>query len=128
RGYHVLFALAARALLCWGPVLEVPTRGGERAQTREQRLVRVEDWVRDAATPADPLTELFVRYIDGHGPASVRDFAWWSGLPLGMARQAAETGAARVQEMDTEGERLFAARSVPAATADAPTVVALPPF
>ncbi len=38
-----------------------------------------EDGATDAARPADPRVELFVRYVDGHGPATAADFARWSG-------------------------------------------------
>ena len=30
--------------------------------------------------------ELATRYFTGHGPATVQDFAWWSGLPAADAR------------------------------------------
>ena len=34
----------------------------------------------------DSLAELARRYFTSHGPAQLRDFAWWSGLPVGDAR------------------------------------------
>ncbi|MGG1909085.1 crosslink repair DNA glycosylase YcaQ family protein [Microbacterium sp. NRRL B-14842] len=61
--------------------------------TREQRFVLAADHIRDHARPDDPLAELFVRYVEGHGPAGVADFAWWSGLTLGRSREAAERAA-----------------------------------
>lgn len=36
----------------------------------------------------EALCELATRYFQGHGPATARDFAWWSGLSLTEARQA----------------------------------------
>ena len=54
RGYHVLYGLSARGLICQGPV--VPRAGGP---TREQFWVLTEEWVTDAASPADPLAEYF---------------------------------------------------------------------
>ena len=87
RGYHLLFALSVRGILCQGGV--VPRTGGP---TREQYFVLLEEWAPDQVTPADPLAEYFFRYIASHGPAGARDFAWWSGLPLGVSRAAADVG------------------------------------
>jgi hypothetical protein len=49
----------------------------------------------DDRAPADPgpsgdaaLAELAKRYFRSHGPATARDFAWWSGLKVTTARQA----------------------------------------
>jgi len=35
----------------------------------------------------ESLAELIKRYFSSHGPASLQDFAWWSGLSLGEARK-----------------------------------------
>ncbi|WP_226532401.1 winged helix DNA-binding domain-containing protein [Microbacterium paraoxydans] len=119
RGIHLLFTLTIDGLLCQGPV--APRAG----VTREQRFVLVEEHIRDRAHPDDPLAELFVRYIDGHGPAGVADFAWWSGLTLGQSREAAARAAERVVEV---GEGLFTSRTRPRRTTDAPAVHALGAF
>ncbi|MFE7844053.1 winged helix DNA-binding domain-containing protein [Microbacterium sp. NPDC057407] len=122
RGYHLLVALSLRGVVCQGPV--VPREGGP---TREQYVVRFDEWVTEGASPADPLAEFFVRYIDGHGPAGPRDFAWWSGLPVGMAREAAAAASDRLTLVADEPEPQYVTVSV-APSAAAPEVVALPPF
>ncbi|WP_288871726.1 winged helix DNA-binding domain-containing protein [uncultured Microbacterium sp.] len=119
RGIHLLFRLTIDGLICQGPV--VPREG----ITREQRFVLVEEHIREHAAPDDPLGELFVRYIDGHGPASVADFAWWSGLTLGQAREAADRASGRVEQV---GEGLFSAAARPRRTAAATAVHALGAF
>jgi hypothetical protein len=125
RGYHLLVALSLRAVVCQGPV--VPRESGP---TREQYIVRTDEWVADAAPPADPLAEFFARYIASHGPAGARDFAWWSGLPLGVSRAAAEAASDRVSVVDeAEGGPVYvAAGSAPRRSAAAHPVLALPPF
>jgi hypothetical protein len=120
RGVHVIYALAVGGVICQGAV--VPRESGP---TREQHLVLTDEWVRDAVTPADPLAELFVRYIDGHGPAGAADFAWWAGLPIGTARRAAEAARDRLTEVE---EGLLLAPARPRRSAAAAEVVALPPF
>jgi hypothetical protein len=79
RGYHLLWYAAQTGLICLGP------RHG-----KEQTFVPLDAWVpaEAAETPAAPLVELARRYVGGHGPASERDFSWWSGQPLGAVRPA----------------------------------------
>lgn len=94
RGVHLLSELTLEGLICQGPVV---VRDGV---TREQRFVLVETHIREHAAPDDPLAELLVRYIDGHGPAGVADFAWWSGLTLGQSREARDRASGRVIEVE----------------------------
>lgn len=101
RGLHVIQNLALRGILCQGPVV---ARDGV---TREQFFVLVEEHIKDAVGPADPYSELFLRYVQGHGPATVADFAWWSGLTLGVSRAAAEAASDRLDQIE---EGLFLAR------------------
>lgn len=80
RGYHLIWWLASEGVLCWGPV-----------EGRGQRLVLLDEWAPATVTSFDrdeTLAQLFLAYMTGHGPATVRDFAWWSGLTLADARTA----------------------------------------
>ena len=81
RGLHIVFALAHERLICFGPRRE-----------KQQTLVLLDEWApRSKDLRGDEaLHELARRYFASHAPASVADFAWWSGLPLGDARRAAE--------------------------------------
>lgn len=40
---------------------------------------------------AEALAELATRYFASHGPATVRDFAWWSGLTFTEAQKAVDS-------------------------------------
>ena len=40
---------------------------------------------------AEALAELAKRYFASHGPATVRDFSWWSGLTLTEAKKAVDS-------------------------------------
>ena len=123
RGNHLLSTLALRGVLVLGPV--VPREG---APTRDQYLVATDDAMTDAgaaALPADPLAEMFVGYLRSHAPAGDADFAWWAGLPKGLARQAREGAGDRVTEV---ADGLFAASGPAPRRRPSPDVVALPPF
>lgn len=123
RGYHLLGALALRGTVCLGPV--VPR---ERGLTREQYVMRTDEWIPDAATPPDPVAEMFVRYIASHGPAGARDFAWWSGLPITVARAAADAAGDRVTVVAQHPEPTWVATPAPRRSPSAPDVQLLPPF
>ncbi|WP_300266349.1 winged helix DNA-binding domain-containing protein [Microbacterium sp.] len=122
RGLHAIQNLALRGIICQGPVVARPD-----GASRDQQFVLTDEHITASAAPANPTTELFVRYVTGHGPASPRDFAWWAGLTLGAARGAAEASVddSRVDRVDDE---LFQARVRPRRRADAPRVIALGPF
>lgn len=87
RGYHIASALISEATLCYGPWNGV-----------DQDLALVSRWVPAAETLRDrfdgervpAVAELLRRYLTTHGPATVRDFAWWTKLPLGEIRRALE--------------------------------------
>lgn len=119
RGIHLLSELTLDGLICQGPVVAREGVG------REQRFVLVDRHIREHAAPADPLAELFVRYIDGHGPARVEDFAWWSGLTLGQSREARDRASGRVVEVD---EGVFVSTGRPRRSSGAPRVLALGAF
>jgi len=125
RGYHILFALSVAGVLVQGPVVAREPGPGRGAPTREQDFVLADEWLTASAEPAEPLAELFARYISGHGPAGVEDFVWWTGLPVSVAREAAAACADRLVEVD---EGRFVAADLPRPRSSAPSVIALPSF
>lgn len=54
------------------------------------------------------LVELTWRYFRSHGPASVKDFANWSGLTMQTARQGLEANSARLAKVNVEGTPMYA--------------------
>lgn len=82
RGYHLIFYLTQRVLVCWGP-----TSGTQQA------LVLVDEWIpkTEAPDPEEALQGWAMRYFASHGPATERDFAWWTKLPLRDIRAAIQT-------------------------------------
>ncbi|MDU2597855.1 MAG: crosslink repair DNA glycosylase YcaQ family protein, partial [Dermabacter sp.] len=52
---------------------------------------------------------LLERYLASHGPATLRDFAWWTKLPLRQIRAAALQIGDGIEEWgsDAAGETLF---------------------
>lgn len=122
RGVHIIGALCVDAFLVQGPVV-----AREGAVGREQLFVLADRHLPEVTPPDDPLAELFVRYIDGHGPAGAVDFAWWSGLTLGSAREAVERGRHRVSEVE-DGVFVSSSRPRRSPGADDGRMLALPMF
>jgi hypothetical protein len=48
----------------------------------------------------EALAELTLRFFRSHGPATVRDFAWWSGLKAADAKRGLEMNPAKSQEVN----------------------------
>jgi hypothetical protein len=79
---YVVMAAELEQLICSGP-----RRGKQFTYALvDRRAPRARRLGRDEA-----LLELTRRYFTSHGPATVRDFSWWSGLTMKEARQGVET-------------------------------------
>jgi hypothetical protein len=89
RGLLILWRLAHDGLVCFGA-----------RQGKQQTLVLLEEWLPQAKRMRrdDALGELARRYFTGHGPATLRDFAWWSGTTLTDARRAIDIAGTLLQE------------------------------
>jgi hypothetical protein len=48
----------------------------------------------------EAIAELARRFLQSHGPATIRDFVWWSGLNTSEARRGIEMIGARRREVD----------------------------
>ncbi len=92
RGYHILVRLAMQGLLCFGP------RKG-----KSQTFVLLDEWIPKGKSlqldREDSLTMLARRYFAGHGPATERDLAWWSGLSPRDVRKAIALAHADLEEI-----------------------------
>ncbi|MDB6118037.1 MAG: hypothetical protein JWO08_1818 [Verrucomicrobiaceae bacterium] len=92
RGYHILWRLAQEGLICCASHMG-----------KQPAFALLDQWV-----PAHPVMDretslgtLALRYFEGHGPATLADFVWWSGLKISDARKALEMVASKlVKEED----------------------------
>ena len=95
RGYHILWRLAQEQLLCFAG------RDG-----KQPTFALLDEWVpagrrlsRDEA-----LAELARRYFTSHGPATLPDFVWWSGLKVTDARAAIDFVASELAAEAIDGK------------------------
>ena len=81
RAWHLLLRAELDGIICGGAV-----NGKTHAYTLlEQRVPRGEAFTRE-----ESLERLARIYFSSHGPATLKDFAWWSGLTTTDARRALE--------------------------------------
>jgi hypothetical protein len=76
-GYHLLYRAAWDGVICFGP------REGKRP-TFELLHERVES--KRELSNERALAELASRYFTSHGPATIKDYLWWSGLKASDAK------------------------------------------
>jgi hypothetical protein len=94
RGVHILGQLAQLELL---------------VLAARDSWALLEEWVpaprrleRDEA-----LEEFALRYFTSHGPATVKDFAWWSSLTLADARAGLAAARDRLDELELDGATYY---------------------
>jgi hypothetical protein len=119
RGIHILARLAQEGLLCFGA-----------RQGKQQTFTLLEEWVPPvrAMERDEALAELARRYFTSHGPATVQDFTWWSGLTVADARKGIELAGSRLEKESIDGQDYWLAAAKPAASPASPTAWLLPPF
>lgn len=82
RSTHLMFSAELEGIVC---------NGSRRGKQFTYALLD------ERVPPAKPLhkeealAKLALRYFTSHGPATLKDFAWWSGLPAADARNALES-------------------------------------
>jgi hypothetical protein len=79
RGLQLLNWLAHESVICQGP-----------RQGKQPTFVLMDAWVPPSAPLShdEALHRLALRYLQGHGPATAADLAWWSGLTQTDAQRA----------------------------------------
>jgi len=123
RGIHLLGLLCQSATLVPGPL-----------DGNQQKFVAFDDWIstsRDLGRE-EGIAELLLRYLRSHGPATVRDFAWWSNTTLTEARAALASVRGALVELEFGGTQYWMSPQA-AELLDGPvpgqrTVLALPGF
>lgn len=89
RGIHILWRLAQDGLLCFAEHIG-----------KQPSFALLDDWLPERAPPLardEALATLAARYFASHGPATLADFAYWSGLTLTDARRGL-AGAAGLEQ------------------------------
>ncbi|QDA59294.1 winged helix DNA-binding domain-containing protein [Hymenobacter jejuensis] len=105
---HIIQRAAFSQLLCYG------TRRGA-----SPTFTLLDEWIAPSRplSREEALAELAKRYFTSHGPATLPDFAWWSGLTLKEAKQGLELNKSVLVCETLDGETYWLS---PATTAPQP--------
>jgi hypothetical protein len=123
RGVHILWRFAQDGLICCGA-----------RQGAQQTFALLDEWL--PSTPVidrdRALRELARRYFTSHGPATLQDFGWWSGLAAADTRAAIEMAAAGLVREPIDGTDYWhaepAAANRPRSSSRLPHGLLLPPY
>jgi hypothetical protein len=123
RGYHLVWHLAHRGLLCFGPVRD-----------HQQLLVLAPEWTGPSASLSreEGLERLARQYFEGHGPAQPSDLARWANLSAADVKEAVALVRPRLAALDLDGQEYLLDPSMGDQLSErrqeAEGVVVLPPF
>lgn len=94
RFYHLLWYAAQCGVIFIGPM-----------EGKQQTLGLVEEWAPKTAslTNEEALHHLAERYLKSHGPASAKDFSWWSGVTQKEAEFGFELAESKLFTRDERG-------------------------
>ncbi|GAC1646803.1 MAG: winged helix DNA-binding domain-containing protein [Herpetosiphon sp.] len=119
RGLHILWRLAHDRLLCFG------ARDG-----KQPTFALLDEWIPATKSLArdEAIATLTLRYFTSHGPATIQDFMWWSGLTTTEARVGLAQVASQLRHTIIADQKYYVARDMPNASPDPGHTVLLPPF
>ena len=93
-------------------------------QGRQQTYALLDERAPGARTLArdEALAELTLRYFTGHGPATAKDFRWWSSLTLNDIGNGLEAVGSHLEQESIDGLTYWFAEPPPRRQAPSPTV------
>ena len=104
RGTHLVFMLCLQGTLVQGPIN--PAGNGNT-----QFFVSTDHWIRHPRTleRGQALAELALRYFRSHGPATVKDFQWWTKLTMADIKCGMALVADQLESLECNGVRYWLA-------------------
>jgi hypothetical protein len=104
RSYHLIWHLAQTGTLCYGPT--------ERG---EQCLVLLDEWVKKPRQLQrdEALGEWALRYFRSHGPATAKDFAWWTKLISADVKAGLAVAKPHLERLVVDGVEYYMDENTP---------------
>jgi Winged helix DNA-binding domain len=95
HGYRLIWHLAQTGTLCLGPTGLGPTNSAE------QHFVLFDEWITTSRhlDHDEALGEWALRYFRSHGPATVKDFTWWTQLKAADVKVAVAIAAPQLERI-----------------------------
>jgi hypothetical protein len=118
-GYHLLYRAAWDGVICFG------AHEGKQPtfELLDERIAGSRELSNGPA-----LAELASRYFTSHGPATIRDYVWWSGLKASDARAGIEGASPALVSEEIDGKTYHMGGNTPKPDEDDARVHLLPAF
>jgi Winged helix DNA-binding domain len=103
RGLHLINHAAQEALICMGP-----------RQGKQHTFVLVDEWIpqTEKISADESLVKLARMYFSGHGPATIADFVWWTGLTMTEAKKAIDMIQVDLQKVIIEDQTYWMTKEI----------------
>ena len=119
RFYHYMMKAELDAIVCSGAI-----------KNKKQTYALLSDRVPvpQRFSRDESLAKLAERYFKSHGPASLKDFVWWSGLSVSDARKGLESVKDNFESVKIESETYWFDDSIADILSEKSSVYVLPAF
>jgi hypothetical protein len=119
RGIHILQRLCMERMLCQGPHAE-----------KQPTFVLFDQWIANSRTldREDALRTIAERFFVSHGPATIRDFIWWTGLTVADAKRGLSWAQPALERIVVDDTEMWMSNALPMASGDEPRAHLLPGF
>lgn len=104
RGIHIINYLAQKQILCHGIHNE-----------KQATYTLFDEWITESKNieGEEALAELAYRYFVSHGPATINDFIWWTGLKITDAKNGLSAVADRLQSFEVNKKIYWTGTDLP---------------
>ncbi len=104
RGYLYISHLAESGVICQGPL-----------EGKQQTFVLLDEWTKPVKMERnEAIAELAQRYFMSHGPATIYDFANWTGLGVTEAKKGLEAAKYTLSAEQHDGKEYWMSKEVAA--------------
>jgi len=104
RAPHLLMICELDGIICSGS----PKGKKQTYALLEERVAKPTSLIRE-----ESLAKLAGKYFTSHGPATIQDFIWWSGLPVRDAKNALESIKPELVKINTNQQTYWMSDSMP---------------
>ena len=116
RGYYMLQRASLEGLICQGVT-----------QFNDPTYISLEEFPENKIDNEAALAELATRYFQSHGPGTLKDFIWWSGLLAKDARAGLESVKSKLKKEVIDGVTYWMS-PIKSNQLDSPNINLLPGF
>ena len=116
---HVVMNAELDGLIC---------SGGLRGKQHTYALLEERAPAAKRLTPDEALAELTLRYFTSHGPATAKDFKWWSSLTLAQIKRGLDIVGSKLEHARVDGVTYWFAEPAIPQRARAPRAHLLQPY